>query len=62
MDFRDVLYSLDERVASVHFNRPRLLNALTTGMLGEVRDANNSQTWLRLLPNPMKVLRDRRGR
>jgi len=22
MDFRDVLYSLDERVASIRFNRP----------------------------------------
>jgi enoyl-CoA hydratase/carnithine racemase len=42
MDFRDVLYSLDERVASVRFNRQRLLNALTTGMLGEISDANNS--------------------
>jgi enoyl-CoA hydratase/carnithine racemase len=42
MDFRDILYSLDERVTSVRFNRPRLLNALTTGMLGEVRDAYTS--------------------
>jgi hypothetical protein len=62
MDFRDVLYSLDERVASVRFNRQRLLNALTTGMLGEISDANNSQRWLGLQTNPTNVTRDRRGR
>jgi len=42
MDFRDVLYSFDKRVASVRFNRSGSPNALTTGMLGEISDANNS--------------------
>jgi enoyl-CoA hydratase/carnithine racemase len=42
MDFRDVLYSLDERVASIRFNRPNSPNALTIGMLSEISDANNS--------------------
>ena len=41
MDFRDILYSLDERVTSVRFNRQNLLNALTIGMLGGISDANN---------------------
>jgi len=42
MDFRDLLYSVQERVASICFNRPRSPNALTTGMLGEISDANNA--------------------
>jgi len=42
MDFRDLLYSVQERVASVRFNRPGSPNALTTGMLGEISDANNA--------------------
>jgi 1,4-dihydroxy-2-naphthoyl-CoA synthase len=62
LGFRDLLYSLEERVASIRFNRPNSPNALTTGMLGEISDANNSQTWLGLQTNPMNVTRDRRGR
>jgi enoyl-CoA hydratase/carnithine racemase len=44
MAFTDILYGVEERVATIRFNRPTSLNALTLGMLGEVSDALDRAT------------------
>lgn len=39
MDYKTILYSVEDRVACIRLNRPKALNALTPELLNEVRDA-----------------------
>jgi 2-(1,2-epoxy-1,2-dihydrophenyl)acetyl-CoA isomerase len=39
MDYQNILYSVESRVACIRLNRPKALNALTPDLLNEVSDA-----------------------
>ncbi|MCC7121184.1 MAG: enoyl-CoA hydratase/isomerase family protein, partial [Gammaproteobacteria bacterium] len=39
MQYRDILYAVDERVGTITLNRPHAHNALTTRMLEEIEHA-----------------------
>lgn len=39
MDYKNILYGVDARVALIRLNRPQALNALTPDLLNELRDA-----------------------
>lgn len=39
MDYKDILYSVDDRVAVIRFNRPKQLNAMTLELMTELNDA-----------------------
>lgn len=39
MDYETIIYRVEERIASIHFNRPKALNALSLELLTETADA-----------------------
>src|SRR5690606_7335637 len=39
MNYQDILYDIEDGVATIRFNRPQALNAMTLRMLEETRDA-----------------------
>ena len=39
MDFKDILYNVEDRVAFIRFNRPKALNAMTENLMGELNRA-----------------------
>ena len=41
----DILYAVDDRVATITFNRPQAYNAYTTESLGRLRDALRQAMW-----------------
>ena len=39
MSYQDILYSVEDRVAFIRFNRPKALNAMTENLMGELNRA-----------------------
>ena len=39
MEYKDILFSVEEEIATITFNRPKVLNALNTDVLMELLDA-----------------------
>ena len=39
MSYQDILYGVEDGVATIRFNRPQALNAMTLRLLEETRDA-----------------------